>query len=200
MSALLTAAALGYFLGSIPFGFLVVRKFRGEDIRRVGSGNIGATNVARSFPLLGILTLVLDALKGVAAVTLTREIFPGTPVLAATAALFAIIGHVFPVWLHFRGGKGVATGLGAFIVLAPKSVLFAVAIFVAIVFLFRYVSLGSVLAVLLFPLLAMWIERYPGRGVILLMAAGSVLIVLKHFGNIQRLIAGTERRFSWNRG
>src|ERR1700730_4828325 len=161
---------------------------------------MGATNVARSFSLLGILTLVLDALKGVAAVTLTREIFPGTPVLAATAALFAIIGHVFPVWLHFRGGKGVATGLGAFIVLAPKSVLFAVAIFVAVVFLFRYVYLGSVLAVLLFPLLVMWIDRYPGTRVILLMAAGSVLIVLKHFGNIQRLIAGTERRFSWNRG
>lgn len=200
MTALFISAATGYFLGSIPFGFILVRAFRGEDIRRLGSGNIGATNVSRSSPLLGVLTLAFDALKGAVAVLLIRQIFPGTPMLPAFAGLFAIIGHVFPVWLGFRGGKGVATGMGSFVILAPKTLLLAAAVFAAILLLFRYVSLSSLIAVALFPLFAFWKDRFLGPTVIALMAAGSLLILLKHASNIRRLIAGTEPRFHWTRG
>ena len=110
-------AAFSYLLGSIPFGYVLLRIFRGQDVRQTGSGNIGATNVARSSPALGILTLLLDALKGAAAVAVTRALFPDPMMLAAVAALYAILGHIFPVWLRFRGGKGVATGLGSFLML-----------------------------------------------------------------------------------
>ena len=120
MNFLLTAV-FSYLLGSIPFGYLLVRTFRGEDVRQSGSGNIGATNVSRKSPVLGVLTLLLDAAKGVAAVLLARTVFPGQPLIAVLAAVFAILGHVFPVWLGFRGGKGVATGLGSFLVLVPKA-------------------------------------------------------------------------------
>src|SRR5580765_6783122 len=129
MSISLTAA-FSYLLGSIPFGFILVRVFRGQDVRLSGSGNIGATNVARSSPALGVVTLILDALKGLAAVALTRGVFPGRNVLAGLAALFAIVGHMFPIWLKFRGGKGVATALGAFLRFAPMAVLVAVGIFI----------------------------------------------------------------------
>ena len=198
--SIFSAIVIGYLLGSIPFGFILVRSFRGVDIRNVGSGNIGATNVARSSPLLGILTLALDALKGFAAVALTLFLFPGRPVLAAAVALFAIVGHMFPVWLHFRGGKGVATGLGSFVVLAPKAVLFALAIFAVVVLVFRYVSLGSIIAVILFPLLVILIDRQLCNPAIAWIAVASVLIVFRHHANIRRLIAGTEPRFRWKRG
>jgi glycerol-3-phosphate acyltransferase PlsY len=159
MQALSIIAALSYLLGSIPFGYLLVRIFRGKDVRQSGSGNIGATNVSRTSPLLGALTLLLDALKGSAAAALAYHLSGGRaggvkPYLAmAVAALFAVIGHVFPLWLKFRGGKGVATGLGAFIMIAPRAVLVAVGVFIVIVVIFRYVSLGSIVAVVCFPLL-----------------------------------------------
>jgi len=113
VSAILLTAIWSYFLGSIPFGYILVRLFRGEDVRESGSGNVGATNVARSSPLLGLATLVLDAIKGLFAVLFTRAVFPADRSLLIVAALFAILGHVFSVWLRFRGGKGVATGLGS---------------------------------------------------------------------------------------
>jgi len=156
---LLITAAFSYLLGSIPFGYILVRIFRGQDIRRSGSGNIGATNVARSSPLLGIATLVLDVLKGFVAVVLTHVLFAHQQKLAAVAALFAIAGHVLPVWLEFRGGKGVATALGGFAMLAPKAVVVVLGIFIAVVLAFRYVSLGSIIALALFPLLA-WLIGY----------------------------------------
>jgi len=126
MYAFLFIAAVSYLLGSIPFGYLLVRIFRGEDVRQSGSGNIGATNVSRKSPLLGVLTLLLDALKGTAAVVLSykladRMVAIPTYEQLALAALFAVLGHMFPVWLRFRGGKGVATGLGSFVVIAPES-------------------------------------------------------------------------------
>ncbi len=192
---IVTTIVLGYLLGSIPFGFILVRSFRGEDIRKAGSGNIGATNVARSSPLLGVLTLILDALKGFAAVALTAYLFPGKTSLAATAALLAIVGHIFPLWLNFRGGKGVATGLGSFILLAPKAVLLALAIFAILVLLFRYVSLSSMVAVILFPILALLLGPHLDNRALFLMACASLLIVLRHHANIRRLIAGTEPRF-----
>jgi acyl phosphate:glycerol-3-phosphate acyltransferase len=200
MSILLTAA-VSYLLGSIPFGFILVRIFRGQDVRLTGSGNIGATNVARSSPALGVLTLVLDALKGFAAVALTRAFFPGDNPLAGLAALFAILGHMFPIWLKLRGGKGVATALGSFALIAPKPLLVTVAIFIAVVLMFRQVSVGSILAIALFPLLAWLLHDYSDAPpVLLLMSVASVLIIARHHQNIRRLLDGTEPRFQWRRG
>jgi acyl phosphate:glycerol-3-phosphate acyltransferase len=203
-------AGLSYLLGSIPFGYILVRVFRGQDVRQTGSGNIGATNVGRSSPVLGMLTLLLDAGKGLlavwAAVEVAKRTWP-TPSdshlfpLMSMAALFAIVGHVFPVWLRFRGGKGVATGLGSFAVIAPKTILVMVAIFVIAALAFRYVSMGSILAVALFPLLAWVLNDYQHSPVVLgLMVAASVLIIAQHQGNVRRLLAGTENRWQWRRG
>ena len=217
MPRLLLIAAASYLLGSIPFGYLLIRIFRGEDVRRTGSGNIGATNVARKSPLLGILTLLLDALKGSAAVAagilLSPAISESIPIpkipwhmilpasspdfvlCAALAALFAVIGHIFPIWLKFRGGKGVATGLGAFLMIAPKAVLLSAGIFFILVLIFRYVSLGSIVAVAAFPNLTLVLHEYGNNSVALvLMATASVLIIVKHHANLRRLLAGTENR------
>jgi len=217
MPRLLLIAAASYLLGSIPFGYLLVRIFRGEDVRRTGSGNIGATNVARKSPLLGILTLLLDALKGSAAVAagilLSPAIFERISILhipwrmilpashsdfvlcAALAALFAVLGHIFPIWLKFRGGKGVATGLGAFLMIAPKAVLLSAGVFFILVLIFRYVSLGSIVAVAAFPNLTLVLHEYGNNSVALvLMATASVLIIVKHHANLRRLLAGTENR------
>jgi glycerol-3-phosphate acyltransferase PlsY len=198
MTAFLLTAAFSYLLGSIPFGYILVRTFRGHDIRQTGSGNIGATNVSRTSPGLGALTLVLDALKGFTAVVVTRMLFPGHNILPGAAALFAIMGHMFPVWLLFRGGKGVATGLGSFVVLAPKTILVMVAIFVVIFLAFRYVSLASIVSVALFPLLVWVLEPYRNMPqMVWLIAAASLLIIAKHRENIHRLLAGAESRFQW---
>ncbi len=200
MTSLIFIVAESYLLGSIPFGYLLVRLVRGEDVRQIGSGNIGATNVSRKSPALGALTLVLDALKGAAAVVIARHLATsaGSDAFAAmsTAALFSVVGHVFPVWLGFRGGKGVATGLGAFAMIAPKAVLIAAGIFLALVLVFRYVSLGSILAVAAFPVLVWFLHGYGGLpSNLFLMALTSLLIVAKHHENIGRLLAGAERRF-----
>jgi glycerol-3-phosphate acyltransferase PlsY len=206
----LIVAAVAYLLGSIPFGYLLVRIFRGEDIRRTGSGNIGATNVARSGAKgLGTATLALDALKGATAVGLAAFLaaskynlcgdFVEDPCalplrLMSLAALFAVLGHVFPVWLRFKGGKGVATALGVFCVLFPKAILVALAIFILVVAITRYVSLGSILGAIAFPVAAYFMQNADWLS--LLLASGvSLTIVLKHHQNIGRLLAGTENRF-----
>ncbi len=209
MSFLLAAAVIAYLLGSIPFGYILVRAFRGQDIRDSGSGNIGATNVARSAPVLGGLTLLLDATKGFLAVaagsllaasashTATR---PPLYAFAALAALFAVVGHMFPVWLKFRGGKGVATSVGVFLALAPKTLLVALALFVALMAAFRYVSLGSIVVAAAFPLIAYGLHDYHSSPAILAaMGAIAALIILKHRENIRRLLAGTESRFALKR-
>ncbi len=203
----LIAAVISYLLGSIPFGYLLVRIFRGEDIRQTGSGNIGATNVARSGAKgLGIATLALDALKGALAVVLA-SVLAGSKYnlcgdlacvpalrLMAWAALFAVLGHVFPVWLRFKGGKGVATALGVFCVLFPKAILVALAIFILVVVITRYVSLGSILGAIAFPVVAYFLQ-HPDWLSLLLASGVSLVIVLKHHQNIGRLLAGTESRF-----
>lgn len=201
MSSFLLIAVVSYLLGSIPFGYLLVRIFRGEDVRQSGSGNIGATNVARKSRLLGVLTLLLDAAKGAGAVVVSYIVAdhvdagPPTYEQLACGALFAVVGHVFPVWLKFRGGKGVATGLGSFALIAPKAVLVVAGVFVAIVLLFRYVSLGSIVAVAIFPLMVLLLRQFGASPVgIGMVAAASLLIVVRHHQNIRRLLAGTENR------
>jgi acyl phosphate:glycerol-3-phosphate acyltransferase len=209
MHPLLISAAVGYLLGSIPFGYLLVRIFRGSDVRATGSGNIGATNVARTSPLLGIATLALDAGKGLAAVGLVMKLFPYSPTLAYTAAFAAILGHVFPVWLGFRGGKGVATGLGAFLLLTPKATLFALCVFLAFAAAFRWIALASIVAAACLPI-AMFVfgeNRAPGGLAVdtvthhlvvtpvIWVFAGAALIIAKHHSNIRRLLSGTEPKF-----
>jgi glycerol-3-phosphate acyltransferase PlsY len=209
-----TVAAIAYLLGSIPFGYVLVKFARGEDIRLSGSGNIGATNVARSGAKgLGALTLLLDVLKGAAAVWIAAALaassynrcagvsetfgLPCIPALRlmSLAALFAVLGHIFPVWLKFKGGKGVATALGVFALLFPKAVLIALVIFIVVLGISRYVSLGSILAALAFPVAAYFLYEPPWITLVLT-AAVSALVVLKHHQNIRRLVAGTENRFS----
>jgi glycerol-3-phosphate acyltransferase PlsY len=191
-------AITSYLLGSIPFGYLLVRILRGEDVRKTGSGNIGATNVSRTSRGLGLATLLLDAAKGFAAVALTRELHPGEPLYVAGAALFAITGHMFPVWLGWRGGKGVATALGAFLCMAPRPVLAMVAVFVVVVAVSRYVSLGSIVAASAFPVLVIWMEHYRGVPALFILTA-CVLVVARHHENIRRLLQGKESKFSLGR-
>ncbi|HKU22259.1 MAG TPA: glycerol-3-phosphate 1-O-acyltransferase PlsY [Terriglobales bacterium] len=204
-------AAMAYLLGSIPFGYVLVRAFRGSDIRQTGSGNIGATNVARSSPALGILTLVLDAAKGFVAVTIAAALAGGSERVGArylysamaVASLFAVLGHIFSLWMKFRGGKGVATGVGAFIAIVPKAVLVAICVFAALVALFRYVSLGSIVAAATLPAFIYLLYVQPGspmQSVLGAAVAASLLIIAKHHQNISRLLAGTEHRFSLRRG
>src|SRR6202050_3244704 len=175
MNPYLITAAISYLLGAIPFGYLLVRIFKGEDVRSSGSGNIGATNVAPQSPALGVLTLLLDAAKGLAAVLVARALFSGPhrPLIMTTAAFFAVLGHLFPVWLKFRGGKGVATSLGSFILLTPKSILCMALLFLIVVAQFRYVSLASLITAAAFPLLAWTFHEYSDSRQLLLIAAVS---------------------------
>jgi len=198
----LIVAAVSYLLGSIPFGYVLVRIFKGEDVRTTGSGNIGATNVARKSPTLGIATLLLDAAKGLAAVLVARVLFSGPhqPLIMTTAAFFAVLGHLFPVWLKFRGGKGVATSLGAFILLTPKSILCMVVLFLLIAVAFRYVSLGSVAVAAAFPLLAWALHEYVDSWQLVLIALVSLLVIWRHRQNIGRLAAGTESKLGTEPG
>src|SRR5215469_1175210 len=201
---------VSYLLGSIPFGYLLVKMFRGEDIRTSGSGNIGATNVARSGAKgLGIATLVLDALKGFVAVAHAShwahthlqhaDIRLQHPDLEsnamAIAALSAVVGHIFPVWLKFKGGKGVATALGVFVLLFPKALLVSLTIFIISVAISRYVSLGSILATFALPIAAYFLEDSAHRNhdlrwevnwaTLLPVCITSLLVIAKHHENIR---------------
>jgi glycerol-3-phosphate acyltransferase PlsY len=194
-NTIVASTVFGYFLGSIPFGYLLVRAFRGTDVRATGSGNIGATNVARTSPILGLSTLLLDLFKGLAAVWITATVFSGDRSVAFAAGLAAICGHVFPVWLRFRGGKGVATGLGSFLLLTPKAILIAFGIFVVMGFAFRYISLASITAAALLPVMAFALGEARTPAQIALISCACLLIIAKHNPNIRRLLAGTEPKF-----
>ena len=192
-----------YLCGSIPFGLLLGRLFSGTDVRKTGSGNIGATNVARSAgAVAGILTLVLDAAKGAAPVWLARHYFPDIAALQTLAGLGALAGHCFPVWLKFRGGKGVATAAGVFLVLCPLAGAGALLVFALVVGFWRYVSLASVSAAAAMPLLVyfLWAPHYaPPISVTAGSLAVAMLIVYKHDANLQRLVEGTEPKFSFGK-
>lgn len=192
---------LAYLLGSIPTGYLLVRIFRHEDIRATGSGNIGATNVARSGATgLGVATLVLDALKGLLAVVIARHFalytgFPNGYDLEALAGLAAVVGHIFPVWLGFRGGKGVATALGVFLALMPLATVFALIIFLLVFTFTKYVSLASMVAAATLAVLCVVMDTRRRLIVDLVYLAMPLLVIVKHHGNIRRLLARTEPRF-----
>jgi glycerol-3-phosphate acyltransferase PlsY len=227
---------IAYLLGSIPFGYLIVRATEGADIRQTGSGGTGATNVSRrAGKAAGVVTLLLDALKGGAAVAVAKLIL-GLPIIAvsehissppplggngfgghavlghlgspeqdvywwvAAAAIAVIVGHIFPIWLRFRGGKGVATGVGVFLMLAPIAVALAAVVFLLVVMLSRYVSLGSILSVVAIPLFVLLQNAFirpvePLAPTMTAAIAGAALIVFAHRQNIGRLINGTENKF-----
>ena len=205
MSRLVLIAAASYLLGSIPFGYLLVRIFRGEDVRRTGSGNIGATNVSRKSPALGAFTLLLDAAKGFFAVQLAASFspFPSGDLrierVMAACALLAIMGHMFPLWLRFRGGKGVATALGAFLRFSPMAVGVAIIIFLMAVLISRKISLGSILTSALFPVSVWILHSSRDPWVIAFIAASALLIIARHHQNIRRLLSGAEPQFSLGR-
>ena len=205
MRILILILVSSYVLGSIPFGYLLVRIFRGEDVRRSGSGNIGATNVSRKSPTLGVLTLLLDAAKGWAAIAFARhwssfgEYESRQHELLAAAALFAILGHMFPIWLKLRGGKGVATALGAFVSFEPLAVFLSFILFVMVLLVGRRISLGSLVTAALFPVLVWQFERETDIRVLAAIAAASALVIVRHHKNISRLFSGEEPRFSLGR-
>lgn len=202
--------ALAYLIGSIPFSFIVVKLVAGQDIRRLGSHNVGATNVARTAGKLpGIIALVLDLAKGYAAVAVARMLVsqPQWPfdsgvlpwqsreMWVALAGLVAVIGHMFPVWLRFEGGKGVATATGAFLALHPIAVAAGLLVFAIVLLLFRYVSLASIVSAASIPLFFRFLVRDAPFWHIVISIAIALLVIVKHHANIARLAGGEERKF-----
>ncbi|HYU31665.1 MAG TPA: glycerol-3-phosphate 1-O-acyltransferase PlsY [Thermoanaerobaculia bacterium] len=194
----LALVAAAYLLGSVSFSFLIVKIKEGKDVRRVGSGNAGATNVMRASGLgAAVLALLLDLGKGMAAVLGTRLLDAPPPVVGG-AAFAVVLGHVFPLFLGFRGGKGVATAAGALGALEPMAMLATLAVFISVVVWKRYVSLGSVVAALVFPLLAWagdrlgWVVSDPS--VVVASAAIAMLVLFRHRSNLARLRRGAEPR------
>jgi glycerol-3-phosphate acyltransferase PlsY len=184
---------LGYLIGSISFALLLVRWKSGVDIRTQGSGNAGATNVMRAHgKALGVAVAALDIAKGAVPVLLVRQV-TADPRYAAAAGFAAILGHIFPLYSGFRGGKGVATAIGAFLALAPLAALVCAAIFVLVVALTRYVSLGSIVAMVLLPPIA-GLLFHAHQPILIAAAATAVLVVFKHLENLKRLARGEERK------
>ncbi|HMD86407.1 MAG TPA: glycerol-3-phosphate 1-O-acyltransferase PlsY [Terriglobia bacterium] len=183
-----------YLLGSIPFGYLIVRWQKGVDVRSTGSGSTGATNVMRNLGIAGfVATFILDVGKGTVAVLLASRLTSGDPRWIAASSVAAILGHCFPVWLKFRGGKGVATGVGVFLALAPLQVALALALFAIVVAIWRYISLGSIVATAAFPLLV-YFMKHPPLPIVLGAAGGALIIITRHHANIGRLLSGTENK------
>ena len=182
-----------YFIGAIPSGVVLAKAFSSKDIRQEGSGNIGATNVTRVLgKKLGALTLAGDLLKGFLPVFVGSYLVSSLSVVCLMG-LAAFLGHLFPVYLRFKGGKGVATALGVFLYFAPSVILVEIVIFVAVVGIWKYVSLGSLIAAAAMPLLLL-LFAFP-KPVVLLSMAFALLIFIKHKANIQRLLNGTENKF-----
>ena len=188
------SALIAYLLGSIPVGYLIVRWMRGLDVRTTGSGSIGATNVMRSLGVAGfVVTFVLDVGKGTAAVLIASKLTAHDSPWVAVAAIVGILGHCYPVWLKFKGGKGVATGVGVFLALSPIPVGLVLGIFAVVLTLSRYVSLSSILAAAAFPVLVYFID-HPPWPLLVGAAAGATMVIARHHANISRLLKGTENR------
>jgi glycerol-3-phosphate acyltransferase PlsY len=194
---------IAYLLGSIPFGLLIVKARGGPDVRSTGSGNIGAANVARSAgALAGVLTLVLDAGKGYLAVWLAERVTGSSGRWMMIAAVASVIGHVFPVWLRFRGGKGVATTFGAFLPICRDAVVLAAVLWLLVVAFWRYSSLGSIVATAALPVFVYFLyapRHAPPWYVTAGTVAISLLVLWKHRSNMERLIAGKESRLTIGR-
>ncbi|NLO43763.1 MAG: glycerol-3-phosphate 1-O-acyltransferase PlsY [Candidatus Cloacimonetes bacterium] len=195
---------IAYLLGSIPFGFIIAKLFFKEDIRASGSGNIGATNAMRQFGTgVGILVLTFDILKGVAAVLVAKHLLPSHSPELAIAAFCAILGHVFPIWLGFKGGKGVAVAAGVFVALTPLTVLGALAGFIVVVAVTRYVSLGSLAAATALgisnTIIELKLDR-PDYALLILIWIAVIMIFVKHIENISRLKNKTENKISFKKG
>lgn len=194
----LLAIIIAYLLGAIPFGFLLVKFTTGKDVRASGSGNIGATNVLRTTgPAPAILTLILDIAKGFAAVWIAAELTGGSEFWTSAAALAVMAGHGFPVFLHFKGGKAVASFIGAFAYLTPLPLLAALIVFVIVVAATHYISAGSILAAGTFPL-GVWLILHPPASVVLASVIAAGFIVYRHKANLERIRAGNENIFRWN--
>ena len=192
MTAMTAAIIVAYLLGSIPFALLLARRWGTGDPRTLGSGNLGAANVLRASGVrVGVIVALLDAGKGAASVALAMRM-GGGPMAPAAAGFAAIVGHIYPVWLKFKGGKGVATACGAFSVLTPVAVPPALAVFLVSVWATKYVSLGSILATIALPSIA-YATGAPAATLAAAWAAAA-LILFRHRGNVARLRGGTERR------
>ena len=205
LGTLALAAAGGYLLGSIPFGVILTRLATGEDVRSIGSGNIGATNVLRTGRKdLAFATLILDAGKGAAAFLIAQPLFPGVPAIAAIAGGAAFLGHLFPVWLGFKGGKGVATFFGLLLAAAWPLGLMAGATWLIVAALFRMSSFAALVAAVMAPLFALLplpVMGLPASGPILALAvATGLLIWIRHHENIARILKGTEPRIGAKKG
>jgi glycerol-3-phosphate acyltransferase PlsY len=198
MTGLLTIV-IAYLIGSIPFGYLLVKLTSGQDVRAVGSGNIGATNVLRTGNRwAAVATLILDAAKGFAAVWLAAAMTDQSPTWSSLAALAVMAGHSYPVFLGFKGGKAVATFIGAFLLLTPVPLAAALLVFLVVVAATRHISAGSVIAAGTFPL-GVWMILHPPAVVLLASVIAGAFIVYRHKSNLDRLHSGTENVFSWRR-
>lgn len=188
---------IAYMLGAIPFGYLLTRISTGKDVRSEGSGNIGATNVLRTAGRgAAVATMLLDIAKGYAAVWIAANLTDGSAGWAADAALAVMVGHAFPIFLGFKGGKAVATFTGAFLYLTPIAALAGIMVFVIAVVVTRYISAGSVLAAATFPI-GVWLIEHAGVNVVLAAAIGAAIVVYRHKDNMRRLHAGKEPVFRW---
>jgi glycerol-3-phosphate acyltransferase PlsY len=205
LGTLALAAVGGYLLGSIPFGVILTRLATGEDVRSIGSGNIGATNVLRTGRKdLAFATLILDAGKGAAAFLIAQALFPGVPAIAAIAGGAAFLGHLFPVWLGFKGGKGVATFFGLLLAAAWPLGLMACATWLIVAALFRMSSFAALIAAALAPLFALLplpVMGLPASGPIVALAVATALLIwIRHHENIARILKGTEPRIGAKKG
>jgi len=195
----LLAIVIAYLLGAIPFGFLLVKFTKGEDVRASGSGNIGATNVLRTTGrVAGVITLLLDIAKGLAAVWLAARLTDDAPEWTSLAALAVMAGHAYPVFLKFKGGKAVATFIGAFALLTPLPLAATLVLFIATVAVTRHISAGSILAAAAFPF-GVWMILHPPYQITAAAFVAGAFVIYRHQANWQRLRAGTENVFSWGR-
>lgn len=198
--AVAVSAVLAYFIGGLPFGYWFVRVSSGQDIRTMGSGNIGATNVQRTSGLkAGVIVLLLDIFKGFLAVWAAAVLTHGNSVALAFAAAGVMMGHCYPIFLGFKGGKAVACFVGAFLYIAPLALAFTAVIFVAVAAWSRHISLASILGAAVFPLI-IWLTSHPGRAILISSIFAAALIIYRHKANISRLKSGTEHVFSLKGG